>query len=195
VFRLQEKVSSHLIYPLNEFYEQLGLPLPMAARLEGREMPEPYRSLLVHHRDMTPTLEQAHDRRIRLRVLQYAVAEDVMSRQVVLVPENETQPVAFGAIKINLQHFHGEAKRLVLERKLPLGTILRTEGMEHSGRPDAYIRMTPDALIHSALGLRESTALYGRRNVIAGSGGKTLAQVVEILAPRNGTSRAERNRV
>jgi len=194
VFRLQEKVDSNLIYPLNEFYEELGLAQPMAVQVEGREIPEPYRSLLVHDRDMTPTLEQAHDQRIHLRVLQYAIAENVMSRQVALVPENETQPVAFGAIKINLQHFHGEAKRLVLERKQPLGNILRTQGMVHRGRPDAYIRITPDALIHSALGLRESTELYGRRNVIAAGGGQTLAQVVEILAPRNGKSSPERNR-
>jgi len=188
-------VDSNLIYPLNEFYERLGLPQPMALRMEGREIPEPYRSLLVHDRDMTPTLEHAHDQRIHLRVLECAVAENVMSRQVVLVPENDRQPVAFGAIKINLQHFHGEAKRLVLERKQPLGTILRAQGIEHSGRPDAYLRITPDALIHNALGLRESTALYGRRNVIVNGSGQTLAQVVEILAPKNGMSRTEKNRV
>ena len=184
--------ESHLIYPLNEFYEQLGLPQPAAAQVEGRDVPEPYRSLLVHDRDMTPTLEDAHNRTIQLRVLQYTVAGNILSRQVVLVPENETRPVAFGAIKINLQHFHGEAKRLVLERRQPLGTILHTQGMEHSGHADAYIRITPDALIHDALSLREPTTLYGRRKAMVDAGGRILAQVVEILAPRNGTSRTER---
>jgi chorismate-pyruvate lyase len=195
-FRLQEKVheDSNIIYPLNEFYEQLGLPQPMAAPMEARDIPEPYRSLLVHDRDMTPTLEYAHDQPVRLRVLQYAVTGNVLSRQVVLVPESDGQPAAFGAIKIHLEHFHGEARRLVLERKIPLGTILRTEGMEHAGHPDAYIRITPDALIQSALGLQEPVVLYGRRNSLVDGRGQTLAQVVEVLAPRNGTSRPERNR-
>src|SRR5579863_2810276 len=161
-----EKVSpeSNLIYPLNEFYEQLGLPQPMAVRLEGTEVPEPYRSLLVHNRDMTPTLEEAHQMRLRLRVLEYMVAGNLMSRQVVLVPEGGTPPVAFGAIRIYVQHFHGEARRLVLERKQPLGTILRTQGIVHSSRPGAYLRITPDTLIHNALALRKTGELYGRRN-------------------------------
>src|SRR6266702_1049221 len=42
----------HLFYPLNEFYEQAGLPLPSVAEVEARDVPEPYRSLLVHDRDM-----------------------------------------------------------------------------------------------------------------------------------------------
>ena len=171
----------------------MGLPQPAVAQMDGRDIPEPYKSLLVHDRDMTPTLEHAHEQRIRLRVLKYSVTENVMSRQVVLVPENETRPVSFGAIKINLQRFDGEARRLVLERKQPLGAILRAEGMKHAGRPDAYFRVTPDSLIQDALGLREPAVLYGRRNSIVDAGGQTLAQVVEILAPVNGTSRAEKN--
>lgn len=192
-FPSPKTVDSNLIYPLNEFYEQLSLPQPVAARLDGRDMPEPYRSLLVHNRDMTPTLEHAHDRRIELRVLEHAVTGNVLSRQVVLVTENEMRPVSFGAIKINLQHFSGEARRLVLELKQPLGTILRTQGLEHAGCPDAYFRLTPDTLIQSALGMRETAVLYGRRNSLVDASGQTLAQVVEILAPGNGTSRAESN--
>jgi hypothetical protein len=173
---------------LNEYYEQLGLPQPAVARVDGQDMPEPYRSLLVHDRDMTPTLEHALDREIRLRILHYAVTEDVMSRQAVLIPENGVQPVAFGAIKINLGHFQGEARRLVLERQLPLGTILRTQGIKHAGRPGAYFQIEPDRLIHRALGLRKSAVLFGRRNSLVDKRGQTLAQVVEILAPKNGTS-------
>ena len=49
-----------LLYPLNEFYEQAELPLPPAIRVEGRDVPEPYKSLLVHERDMTPTIADAY---------------------------------------------------------------------------------------------------------------------------------------
>ena len=183
-----------LIYPLNEFYEQLGLPLPAVARVDGRDMPEPYRSLLVHNRDMTPTLERAHDRRIRLRVLRSTVADDVLSRQVVLVAEGSEVPVAFGASKIHLEHFPEDARPLVLEGKQPLGAILRSQGIEHAGRPEVFLEVTADALIHNALGLTEPARLYGRRNMLVDAAGRTLAEVVEILPPGNGNSNTERNR-
>jgi chorismate-pyruvate lyase len=183
-----------LIYPLNEFYEQSGLPLPAVMRVDGGDIPEPYRSLLVHDRDMTPTLERAHDRSILLRVLHRALVGEVLSRQVVLIPEGSQAPAAFGAIKIHLEHFPDEAKPLVLEGKQPLGAILRTQGIEHKGRPEAYVQITADAFIHDALGLAEPARLYGRRNTLVDAAGRILAQVIDILPPRNGNSNAERNR-
>jgi len=186
--------EQRLIYPLSEFYEQLGLPLPAVTRVEGDAIPEPYRSLLVHDRDMTPTLERAHDRSILLRVLRRALVGDVLSRQVVLVPEGSSVPAAFGAIKIHLEHFPDEAKPLVLEGKQPLGAILRAQGIEHRGRPEAYVQITADALIHGALGLMEPVRLYGRRNTLVDAAGRTLAQVIDILPPKNGNSNTERNR-
>jgi chorismate-pyruvate lyase len=179
---------------LNEFYEQLGLPLPAVTQVDGPDMPEPYRSLLVHDRDMTPTLERAHDRSILLRVLRSTLAGGVLSRQVVLVPEGSQAPAAFGASKIHLEHFPDEAKPMVLEGKQPLGAILRTHGIEHRGRPEVYLQVTADGLIHTALGLVGPARLYGRRNRLVDAAGRTLAQVVEILPPRNGNSNSKRNR-
>jgi chorismate-pyruvate lyase len=197
---MQVKPERQLIYPLNEFYEKSGLPLPRVVEIEGRDVPEPYRSLLVHQHDMTPTLEDAYGQSIQLRVLQYEFSGNVVSRQVVLVTEGGARPVAFGAIKIELEHFPPEARRLVLERKHPLGAILRAQGIEHASRPDTYIQVQADAVIDSALGLAGGGLLYGRRNVISDTAQHTLAQVVEILPPSeswppsNGISRLERNR-
>lgn len=179
---------------MNEFYEQLGLPLPAVTEVDGQDMPEPYRSLLVHNRDMTPTLERAHDRSILLRVLRSAVAGDILSRQVVLLPEGSLVPAAFGASKIHLEHLPDEAKRQVLEGKRPLGAILRTQEIEHAGRPEVYFQVAADTLIYNALGLAKPAKLYGRRNALVDAAGRTLAQVIEILPPRNGISNGERNR-
>ena len=179
---------------MSEFYEQLGLPLPAVTQVNGWDMPEPYRSLLVHNRDMTPTLERAHDRSIQLRVLRRALTGDLLTRQVVLIAEGSEVPVAFGAIKIHLEHFPDAARPLVLEGKQPLGAILRSQGIAHAGRPDVYLQVTPDALIHNALGLAEPATLYGRRNALIDAAGRTLAQVLEILPPNNGKSNTERNR-
>ena len=191
---MQVKPDWNLIYPLSEFYEQSGLSLPPVARIEGREMPAPYRSLLVHDRDMTPTLEEAYGRGVRLRVLAYQLLGNVVSRQVALLARGRERPVAFGAIKIDLEPFPEPARSLVLELKQPLGTILRTQGIEHTSRPDAFVRIESDALINGALQLCGSCELFGRRNVILDSEERVLAQVVEILPPSNGFSHPERDR-
>ena len=190
---MQVKPDWNLIYPLSEFYEQSGLSLPSVARVEGLDMPAPYRSLLVHDRDMTPTLENAYGRGIRLRVLQFQLRDNVVSRQVALVAQGSVKPVAFGAIKIDLKYFPQPARRLVLERKQPLGTILRTQGIQHSSRPDLFVRVESDALINGALQLSGTHQLFGRRNVILDSDERILAQVVEILPPSNGISQPERS--
>jgi len=187
------KPGRNLIYPLNEFYERSGLPLPVVLQVEGQDVPEPYRTLLVHENDMTPTLEGAYRRSIQVRVLEYELAGNVFSRQVVLVPEGATAPVAFGAIKIDLEHFPPAARRLVVERKQPLGAILLTQGVEHASHPDAYFQITSDAVIHSALNLASPCRLYGRRNVIVDGARRTLAEVVEVLPPVNGNLHLERN--
>jgi chorismate-pyruvate lyase len=175
-----------LLYPLNEFYEQAGLPMPSAARINGREMPEPYRRLLVHDRDMTPTLEAAYDRKMNLRVLKYSLDAEVFSRQIVLIPEGSDSPVVFGAIKIYLDEFPAAARDLVLERKLPLGSILELQAIKHFSRPDAFFEVDSDPSICTALGIDGPARLYGRRNVLGNSTGRKLAQVLEILPPAGG---------
>jgi chorismate-pyruvate lyase len=191
---MQVKPDWNLIYPLSEFYEQSGLSLPSVARVEGQDIPAPYRSLLVHEHDMTPTLEDAYRRSIKLRVLQYQVRDHVVSRQVALIAEGSEKPVAFGAIKIDLEHFPTRARRLVLERQQPLGTILRAQGVEHTSHPNAFVRVTSDVVINGALQLSGSYQLFGRRNVILDSEQRTLAQVVEILPPSNGNLHPEKDR-
>jgi len=174
------------IYPLDEFYAQAGLALPAVELVPSYEVPEPYRSLLVHTRDMTPTLEGAYGGIMRLRVLQAGLAGQVLSREVVLTPEGSTKPVAFGVIKINLEHLPEPVQRLVLEGKRPFGAVLRGEAIEHASHPDRYLRVAADSLILRAMGLNAPCVLYGRRNVITDAAQRTLAHVVEILPPSNG---------
>jgi hypothetical protein len=173
----------NLFYPLNEFYDQAGLPLPVVVRVAASDVPEPYKGLLVHSLDMTPTLASAYPCGIQLRVLKHALRDDVFSRQIVLVTGSGEKPILFGAIKIYLERFPDEARRLVLEMKQPLGAILHNQGIVHASRPEAFIQVTADATINSALGLTGSHLLYGRRNALWNASQKPLAQVVEILPP------------
>src|ERR1700716_747323 len=103
----------------------------------------------------------------------------VLSRAVILVLEGDERPVVFGAIKIYLERFPIDARRLVAEMKQPLGMILQTQGIAHTSRPEAYLQVTADATINRALGLTGSHLLYGRRNVLWNDSQEPLARVVE----------------
>ena len=172
-----------IAYPLNDFYAQQGLVLPPIAAVAGGDVPEPYRALLVHQDDMTPTLEQFHGRPIHLRVLRRQQQGELYFREVVLLLDGTDEPVEFGAIKINLALFPPDARRLVLEEKLPLGHILKDCAVAHTSRPKAFLRVPADAFIRGALGLAGSPTLFGRRNTLADPAGQPLAEIVEILPP------------
>ncbi len=175
----------NLLYPLTEFYNRAGRALPRVRRLDPAEMPQPYRRLLVHERDMTPTLEAAWGQSIHLRVLEQVLRDELFSRQVVLVLDGDQTGVGMGAIQIHLERFAEHARKMVLEGSKPLGTILRIQGMAHRNRPAGFFEVAPDALISEALQAGPAGLFYGRQNRLLDSRGQVLAEVVEILPPRD----------
>ena len=74
----------------------------------------------------------------------------------------------------------------MLERKLPLGTILESQAIKHFSRPDAFFELDADPLICKLLDIAGPAKLYGRRNVLGNGTGRKLAQVLEILPPAKG---------
>jgi len=172
-----------IAYPLDDFYAQAGLPLPAIEAVAGDDVPEPYKSLLVHQDDMTPTLEKFHGDTIHLRVLRRQQRDDFYFREVVLVTDKDERPVEFGAIKINLSIFLPGARQQILEERLPLGHILADCTVTHTSRPKAFLRVQSDALINSVLQIQGTHTLYGRRNTLWDPQQRPLAEIVEILPP------------
>jgi chorismate-pyruvate lyase len=172
-----------LLYPLDEFYQRAGLMIPRASKVDGSEVPEPYKSLLVHDSDMTPTLERHHGERIHLRTIGRRVDGEALSRLVVLTTNDSNKPVEFGAIVIHLDQFPAEARETIIGCRVPLGTILADYSVDHYSRPTAYLRVSADPLINGSLETAGAEALYGRRNVLRTPDGRVLADVIEILPP------------
>jgi hypothetical protein len=178
------RADSDLLRPLADCYQASGLVLPRFEYLAGEELAEPYRSLLAHTRDMTPTLEQFHGDGIHLRLLQSFRNRLRYTREVVLLLDGTDASVEYGAIRIHLPAFANEAQRLILEGKVPLGTILDRCAIVHTCRPKGFFRMQADDRIGEALGLSGRRILHGRSNGLYDSAGKTLAEIVEILPPQ-----------
>ena len=174
---------SSITHPLDEFYARSGFPLPPLDQIDGAAMPEPYKTLLVHQNDMTPTLENFHGRSVHLSVLGRERRGQDCFREVVLQLEGSEQPVEFGAIKIDLALFTPAAREQILQEKWPLGHILKEYSIPHTSRPGAFLRIASDRLINRVLALTGAQVLYGRRNTLFNAKDQPLAEIVEILPP------------
>lgn len=182
--------ESRLLFPLDEFYRTEGLLVPSVTEVRGDQVPEPYHHLLVHNRDMTPTLEVFHGERIHLRVLRRRLEDDRLWREVVLTLDTSGRPVEFGAIVIHCDCFPSLAREEILLGHSPLGTILADHAIQHTSSPHAFLRVHADALIADALRTNADQPLWARRNVLSGTKGEILADILEILPPADGGSAA-----
>lgn len=170
-------------HPLDEFYAQAGKSLPPLTQVEGESVPEPHKSLLVHTKDMTPTLEKFHQRPIHLRVMGRRRRGNEYFREVVLLLDGTNQPVEFGAIKIYLDLLPAAGREQVLAEQRPLGHILAEHKIPHHSRPSAFLRMASDLFINDALNLTGANVLYGRHNTLLNEKDQAFAEIVEILPP------------
>jgi len=172
-----------LLMPLLYFYNQDELPLPPVEFIEGEAMPLPWRSLLVHTSDMTPTLRHFHRSAISLEVIQAEMSDDFVMRQVVLHRESDNTPVEYGAIGIQLERFPDKVKALIREGHMPLGGILESEGVPHQSAPRAWFIIQADEHTGELLRVPPGTSLYGRCNALTHPDGIVFADIVEILPP------------
>ena len=177
--KLEIESVKDLLDPLADFWSPRGESDLEVERLEGGEVPEPYRGLLVHDRDMTPTLENYWESQIALDVLARSQTGGDLLRHVILRAAGG-QPAAFGAIRIHLEPFPPAARQDILQCRQPLGSLLRKHAIPHSSAPTGFFRMPPNALTRQAFGSADASAHYGRHNRLSSDAG-LLAEVVEIL--------------
>lgn len=177
----------HRLLPFHFFYEKRRKELPDFTFLEGDEVPYPYRSLLVHQNDMTPTLAAFHHSKLTLHVHEQEANENFVMRLVSLHSANTGIPVEYGAIAIQLGELPEDVRREVIAGEKPLGGILGEYSVEHSGNPSVYFSVPADDLISAALVQEEGENLYGRCNQLIDADGMVFADIVEIL-PRSNES-------
>ena len=147
-------------------------------------IPQPYRRLLVHSQDMTPTLEEFYNCRLGLKVLNRFHQENHYYREVLLVYPGG-KPVEYGAIRIHLEWFSASLQTLILSESLPLGRILQDSALPHLSWPQGFFSITSTEYLRTHLNTDNAGKFYGRRNVLLNMNKRLLAEVVEILSPAN----------
>tara|TARA_B100000029_G_scaffold364301_1_gene357492 strand:+ start:2777 stop:3349 length:573 start_codon:yes stop_codon:yes gene_type:complete len=178
----QTNKGNEITFPLNEFYSLAKRPLPAISPVNALNVPEPYKSLLVHERDMTSTLGQFHNDKIQLNVLNQLKQDDEYYREVLLVTKQNHRPVEYGAIKIFLQQFPEPARKAIVEATAPLGQLLHDYNINYLSKPKNFITIECDDYIGNLLGCKNQPKLFGRRNSLYEADNLLhIAEIVEIL--------------
>ena len=172
--------QSGILFPLDFVYARTGVELPQVDAVEAGDIPLPYQSLLVHRNDMTITLERHFGGRVALRPLSTLLQGPWYFRRVLLAQEYTGRPVEMGAIRIRIAAFSPRVRREILRNDVPLGRLLRDNGVDYESRPKVFLRVTPNAEMMGVFWMREPKTLYGRRTEMMHNGTK-IGDIVEVL--------------
>lgn len=180
VGRVTPRARSRAPYPLDVVYAQAGIEPPRTREIAPARIPLPYRSLLVHERDMTLTLEAHFGGRVSLRALSTFQDGHSYFRRVLLVQEYSARPVEMGAIRIDLQAFAPRIRAAILKNRVPLGRVLRDGGVDYRSLPTTFLSVTPNSEMMGVFWMREPVTLYGRKTEMS-VGGRKIGDIVEVL--------------
>jgi chorismate-pyruvate lyase len=148
------------------------------------DIEEPFRAMLVHSKDMTPTLESMTGGPVGLTVLCCERRHNVLFRQVLLLATvGSGKPLAFGNIRILLDNLPTHARLLVLDGVVPFGAILQQECVQHKNASAAFFRVRLNRCLAKWLSSDCGRIAYGRYRTMIASTGVILSQVMEILSP------------
>lgn len=149
--------------------------------IEAESMPQPFRKLLVHERDMTQTLETFYGDEVHLEVQQSMHMDSDYIREVTLNLKRCGTPVEYGAIRLFLDRFSENLRTDILADDRPLGALINSSRLKVSHTSGPFFSVVPDDSIRKLLRTESSDPLYGRCNLIRDPQGVPIARVVEIL--------------
>jgi chorismate-pyruvate lyase len=155
--------------------------------ISGHDLPQPYRSLLDHCHNMTPTLSAYFNaKHLDLQVVRCEMNSSVLHRVVLL--RHQDSPVELGAIEIHLDSVSLDVREEIVKAEKPLGQILREHQVDQQCHPQSFFKViATDGKLKQCLKIEENDTpiLYGRMNLISTNNCKNepiiLAEVVEIL--------------
>lgn len=165
---------------LRDFMRGSRIGLDQLQWLDGAWVPQPYRDLLVHEREMTPTLEAFHRDVLCLQVLRaMETRPGQYLREVLLLTRRMGRPVVYGVIEVYLGRFAATEAAAVRDGKEPLGGILIRSGTDVVSRPLGFFRYDGAFPFFDL----PSGICYGRYNQLLDVEEEPVARIFEILAP------------
>ncbi len=143
------------------------------------DVPEPYRSLLVHNEHMTTTLVLHHNQPVELEVLEERFDLHLYARKILLRLEGG-DVVEFGIARLNLALVDPPVRQEIRKRKTPLGDILIRHNVMRRIDPKWYFRFDKDSPFTTHFANNGQAAAYGRVGIIH-CNGQPAIQLLEVV--------------
>jgi len=157
--------------------ERCVQPVPPAT------LPGAFQSLLVHNNHMTTTLKEFYATPVELRVLTQRLDGDHYCREILLVLRDTDCVVEYGVMNFHLGYASEEVRRVVLERKMPLGDVLIQHNVLRRIEPACFLTVEKDSEITRRFGMPEPTEAFGRLGTIYYDE-KPAIELLEVVVDR-----------
>lgn len=137
------------------------------------------RSLLVHDRHMTATLNAHHGQSVSLEVLSF-VCEGNSYRRKIALHIDDGRIVEFGLVRLRLDLLPDAARGDIEARVLPLGEIFLRYGVMTRVAPQWFLRFAPGNEVVRCLGNDVRAEAYGRLGLIH-CNGQPAVELLEVV--------------
>lgn len=150
--------------------------------IEEKSLSEPFRTLLVHRKHMTVTVEKYHHCLVDLKVLAKRVTTAYYARKIVLTRQTDGAVVQYGIMRIKRKTLRDTLWQAVEDESAPLGRLLTGQGVLRDVEVIRVYRVLPEEELCQLFGHRPGTITYGRSARIRISG-HAVVELLEIIAP------------
>lgn len=156
--------------------------IPHCREVPPEEIPEPFRSLLVHDNHMTVTLEEHFHDRVVVRPYRVQQVGDLYGRKLDLLTEKTGQVIMTGAMLFNLSLVEPSVGEDIIAQKSPLGRILIEANILRRVSRGRFIHVEARDPLAQRFGLPEPKACYGRLATIF-CDEQPAVDLLEIVTP------------
>ncbi|REJ86743.1 MAG: hypothetical protein DWQ34_03230 [Planctomycetota bacterium] len=174
--------------PIEEYNSLTALfpqPVPLVEKVEyipASATPEPYKSLLVHDKHMTVTMEQYHGCPVDVHVLERRRDHDLYSRKITLTKTGTDKVIQFGLVRFDFQYVDDQVRDEIVSEAIPLGRVLINHNVLRHVDLNAILKVTAGPGLAEALQMPEGGVTYGRVATIF-CNEKPAIDLLEISAP------------
>ena len=148
--------------------------------IAAEEMPDPFRTLLVHEKHMTLTLTAHYGAFLELHVKEMHYEENLYSRKIQLsIPRNDAL-VEYGLVRLDLRYIPEPVWKEIFQQRTPLGEILLRHNILQRVQPRWYFRLNPGCSILQWLKADLPEPVFGRLGTIF-CNGQPAVEVMEVV--------------
>ncbi|MDP7255190.1 MAG: hypothetical protein QGF00_36680 [Planctomycetota bacterium] len=150
--------------------------------VDGEDVPEPYRSLLVHEDHMTVTMEGFYNEPVVLRVVEVARKDNLYARKILLTAGEGGKVTQFGIMRFNFDYCTDEVRDEIIEGVTPLGYILIKHNLLRRIDVHSFLRLQPNDEVAGYFEIENAGPTYGRLATIF-CDEKPAVELLEVASP------------